>query len=66
MSLEPFWDQIQETALRQGDYLPQCLVPGFGPDFAVSGTHEVTADEYIAMPWWWISVRSTVYLSIIL
>jgi hypothetical protein len=26
VSVEPFWDQIQDTALRQGDYLPQCQV----------------------------------------
>ncbi|MHB1423836.1 MAG: hypothetical protein ACYC3I_11700 [Gemmataceae bacterium] len=49
MSVEPFWDQIQESALRQGDYLPRCMVPGFGPDFALAGTHEVTADEYDAI-----------------
>ncbi len=46
MSVEPFWVEINETALRQGDYLPQCLVPGFGPDLAAPGTHEVAADEY--------------------
>jgi hypothetical protein len=46
MSVKPFWDQIQDAALRQGHYPPQCLVPGFGPDFAVAGTHEVIADEY--------------------
>lgn len=46
MSVEPFWAQIHETALRQGDYLPQCLVPVFGPDLAAAGTHEVTASEY--------------------
>jgi hypothetical protein len=46
MSVEPFWVQINETALRQGDHLPQCLVPVFGPDLAAAGTHEVTADEY--------------------
>lgn len=46
MSVEPFWTEINETALRQGDYLPQCLVPEFGPDLAAAGTHEVTANEY--------------------
>jgi len=30
MSAEPFWVEINETALRQGDHLPQCLVPVFG------------------------------------
>src|SRR5207247_1878823 len=34
------------AALRQGDYLPRCLVPVFGPDFAAAGIHEVTAEEY--------------------
>lgn len=46
MSVEPFWTEINESALRQGDYLPQCLVPEFGADFAAGGTHEVTANEY--------------------
>lgn len=31
---EPFWDQVDSSALRQGDYLPKCLVPKFSPDFA--------------------------------
>jgi hypothetical protein len=46
MTVEPFWGQITEGALRQGDYLPRCLVPVFGPDLAPTGTHEVMADEY--------------------
>jgi hypothetical protein len=46
MTVEPFWAEINETALRQGDYVPQCLVPTFAPDLAALGTHEVTADEY--------------------
>jgi hypothetical protein len=46
MTLESFWVRTEETALRQGDHLPGCLVPVFGPDFAAAGTHEVTADEY--------------------
>lgn len=46
MSVEPFWTEITETTLRQGDYLPQCLVPEFGPDFASGSTHEVAASEY--------------------
>src|SRR4051812_30756061 len=46
MTLEPFWVQVNETTLRQGDHLPRCLVPVFGPDLGATGTHEVTADEY--------------------
>lgn len=46
MSMEPFWTEINETALRQGDYLPNCLVPEFGPDLAAAGTHEVMANDY--------------------
>lgn len=46
MSVEPFWVEINETALRQGDYLPQWLVPVFGSDLSADGTHEVAADEY--------------------
>jgi hypothetical protein len=46
MTVEPFWTEINETALRQGDYLPHCLVPLFGPDLAAAGTHEVTVEEY--------------------
>jgi hypothetical protein len=44
--MEPFWAQINGMALRQGDYLPSCLVPVFGPDLGAAGTHEITADEY--------------------
>jgi len=43
MSVEPFWTEINESSLRQGDYLPGCLVPVFAPDLAVAGTHEITA-----------------------
>src|SRR6266404_9709465 len=46
MTVEPFWAKITERALRQGDYVPRCLVPAFGPDLAAGGTHAVTADEY--------------------
>jgi len=46
MTPESFWVGTEDTALRQGDHLPGCLVPVFGPDFATAGTHEVTADEY--------------------
>ena len=27
MIVEPFWVQVNESTLRQGDYLPGCLVP---------------------------------------
>lgn len=27
MTIEPFWVQVNEPHLRQGDYLPGCLVP---------------------------------------
>lgn len=27
MTIEPFWVEINEATLRQGDYLPGCLVP---------------------------------------
>lgn len=46
MTVEPFWTEIHEAVLRQGDRLPHCLVPVFGPELAAAGTHEVTADEY--------------------
>jgi hypothetical protein len=46
MTTESFWVKTHDTALRQGDHLPGCLVPVFGPDLAAAGTHEVTADEY--------------------
>src|SRR6266404_8372293 len=46
MTIEPFWAEVNEATLRQGDYLPRCLVPVFGADLAAVGTHEVTANEY--------------------
>lgn len=46
MTVEPFWAHVNEPSLRQGDYLPGCLVPVFGPHLAEGGPHEVTADEY--------------------
>jgi hypothetical protein len=46
MTVEPFWVEVNEAALRQGDHLPRCLVPVFGPDLAGGGTQDVTADEY--------------------
>ncbi|MBD1923550.1 hypothetical protein H6F77_21105 [Microcoleus sp. FACHB-831] len=33
MTIQPFWVNVNEPTLRQGDYLPQCLVPVFGPNF---------------------------------
>jgi hypothetical protein len=27
MSMESFWVQVNEATLRQGDYLPKCIVP---------------------------------------
>ena len=46
MPVEPFWTQVNEPTLHQGDYLPTCLVPILGPSFAGSGgTREMTAGE---------------------
>ena len=33
-------------SLRQGDYLPHCLVPVFGTELSTPGTHQISADEY--------------------
>ena len=49
MTVESFWTQVNESALRQGDYLPGCLVPAFGPalDTGTAATlHEVMAGEF--------------------
>jgi hypothetical protein len=46
MTVEPFWVQVNETTLRQGDFLSACLVPTFGADLGAAGTHEIAADEY--------------------
>src|SRR5688572_4219015 len=46
MTVEPFWFQVHEAALRQGDYLPRCLVPVFAPGLTGSGAQEVIADEF--------------------
>jgi uncharacterized DUF497 family protein len=35
MTLEPFWVEIAEPVLRQGDLLPNCLVPVFNTDLSV-------------------------------
>lgn len=31
MTTKPFWLKIDESSLRQGDYLPRCFVPTFAP-----------------------------------
>jgi hypothetical protein len=47
MTIEPFWVQVGESSLRQGDLLPRCLVPMPGPGFATeTGPQEGTAIEY--------------------
>jgi hypothetical protein len=47
MTIEPFWVQVNESSLRQGDLLPRCLVPIPGPGFATEdGPREGTAVEY--------------------
>ncbi len=46
MTVEPFWDAINASVLRQGDYLPGCLVPTFGPDLSVAETLEIVTDEF--------------------
>ena len=44
--MEPFWLQIDESELRQGDYLPGCTIPVFGPAFTVSSElHEIRTDQ---------------------
>ncbi len=32
--MDPFWTNVNETTLRQGDFLPDCCVPEFPSDFA--------------------------------
>jgi hypothetical protein len=47
MTIEPFWVQVSERTLRQGDLLPRCLVPIPGPGSPTeSGPQEGTAIEY--------------------
>jgi hypothetical protein len=46
MTIEPFWAQISEPTLRQGDLLPRCLVPVPAVDFATdNGSREGTAGK---------------------
>jgi hypothetical protein len=45
--VEPFWTSIQDSSLRQGDYLPKCLVPVFNEITESSETiHEALTKEY--------------------
>lgn len=34
--MEPYWISVPETGLHQGDLLPACSIPTFGPDFAMT------------------------------
>jgi hypothetical protein len=48
VTVEPFWTEVNEPVLRQGDYFLRCLVPVFAPSLdaaAVGIPHEVTASE---------------------
>lgn len=45
--MEPFWVAMNEPTLRQGDWLPRCLVPTYGPQFAADGSpQEMAAHEF--------------------
>lgn len=48
--MDPFWEKCTESTLRQGDYLPKCLVPVPTPDFDMKAragdTVEIPCDEY--------------------
>lgn len=46
MIVDPFWEMVNESGLRQGDLLPHCLVPIFDVDMASNGPHTITADEF--------------------
>lgn len=46
MTIESFWDEVDEPILRQGDYLLRCLVPVFGPNFGDSEIQEVQVNEF--------------------
>jgi hypothetical protein len=44
--VEPFWPEVDEGELRQGDYLPGCSTPVVGPTFAVvDEPHEIRTDQ---------------------
>lgn len=38
--MTPFWISVSGGALAQGDYLPNCLIPLFHPDFGASDAVE--------------------------
>jgi hypothetical protein len=45
--MEPFWVEVRESTLRQGDYLRRCLVPIFDASFQQAAeTQTVPVDEY--------------------
>jgi hypothetical protein len=44
--MDPYWAKVDQPTLRQGDLLPGCLVPVFGSDLGISGTHAIKAAEY--------------------
>ncbi len=46
MSIEPFWAAINDAALRQGDFLPHCLVPTFDHILTGTSAQEIVTDEY--------------------
>jgi hypothetical protein len=47
MTIEPFWVEVEEPTLRQGDYLPGCFVPVFDPNFTEnSEIQEVQVNEF--------------------
>lgn len=41
--MQPFWSKVRDQALAQGDYLPDCLIPIFNPDFGTPGSSEEVA-----------------------
>lgn len=40
------WTKISDASLRQGDFLPRCLVPVFYPDLDPLGLHEAEVSSY--------------------
>jgi hypothetical protein len=47
MIVEPFWTAVEGPTLRQGDYLPRCLVPVFDPAFGPPDEiHDVRVGEF--------------------
>jgi len=43
----PWWTEVEGPDLAQGDYLPGCFVPIFGPEFGATGeTADVPVVEY--------------------